>query len=48
MAKICNFLKDLREIISNYDDIDVLYSYFEDGDGKLKEFLSIFEDIEDS
>jgi len=48
MAKICNLLKDLREKISRYDDIDILYSYFEDGDGKLREFLSIFDNIEDS
>ena len=48
MAKVCSLLKDIKDKFNKYNDTGILYSCFEDGEGKLKEFISIFNDVEDS
>lgn len=48
MAKTNRFLTDLKEKIHDIPNIELLYSSFEDENGKLKEFISILNAVEDS
>lgn len=48
MAKVSNLLKDIRDRFNGFDNTDVFYSLLNYDEDTFKEFLSIFNDVEDS
>ena len=48
MAKISNTLKDFKELVNGIKNIDVFYSSLQTNDQKFREFISIFDSVEDS
>lgn len=48
MAKVSKILTDYRDLFNGFDNIEVFYSLLETDDRKVKEFLSIFDSVEDS
>lgn len=48
MAKFSNVLRDIRDRFNEFDNVELIYSTLENNDHKLKEFISIFDGVEDS
>lgn len=48
MPKVSNRLKEIKKALHDACDLDVFYSSIEKDDHKLREFLCLFESVEDS
>lgn len=48
MPKTSNLLRDIRETFNGFENINAVYSSLNDKDQKLREFLAIFEKLEDT
>lgn len=48
MAKFSNVLRGIRDRFNEFDNVELIYSTLENNDHKLKEFISIFDGVEDS
>ena len=48
MSKVSQLLKNMKEALLKFDSIVLFHSIHTDNDNHLREFLSVFKDIEDS
>lgn len=48
MPRVSKVLMDIKEKLNEFEDLSVIYSQMETDDSKFREFLSIFEDVEDT